>query len=90
MRKAEREQSNWDVWYVNAGEIIEKSFAWRSLLLKWLPYVGVIVLVVGVVIVLSLIVQQLAPISEQLGGVEAGLREIASKLVGGEAGGSGW
>jgi len=40
--------------------------------------------------VLSLVVQQLAPIAEQLGGVEGGLREIAGKLTGAEAGGSGW
>jgi hypothetical protein len=87
---AEREQSNWDLWYVSAGEIIEKSFQWKSLLMQWLPYIGVIVLVVGVIIVLSLIVQQLAPIAEQLAGVQAGLREIAGKLVGATEGGSGW
>lgn len=86
----ERDQSNWDMWYVGAGEIIEKSFAWKSALMKYLPYIGVIVLVVGVIIVLSLIVQQLAPISAELSGVKDGLSQIAGKLVGGETGGSGW
>lgn len=88
--KAEREQSNWDLWYVSEGELIEKAFAFKSKLMQLLPYIGVIILVVGVVIVLALIVQQLAPIADQLAGIKDGLGQVAGRLTGLEQGGSGW
>lgn len=91
--EAERDQSNWDMWYVSVGEVITKSFAWRDTLLKWLPYIGAIMLVIGAIVIIAVTSQQLAPVADAIGKHASEMGKFTNQLaqlVGEEAGGSGW
>lgn len=68
-------------WYLNSKELVEQTLGYKDLFEKYMPIIGVGILLIGAIIIIALLLKEISPIADAMNSAAKAMNTAANALM---------